>query len=59
MAVEGRLQVRTYDNKEGKKVWATEVVCERVEFLSRKKTEQTAGQSFGKEVEFDAESIPF
>jgi len=35
-AVEGRLQTRSYDNQEGKKVFVTEVVAERVEFLGTK-----------------------
>jgi single-strand DNA-binding protein len=34
--LEGRLQVRNYDNNEGKKVYVTEVVVERVEFLEPK-----------------------
>ena len=32
-AVEGRLQVRNYDNNEGRKVYVTEVVAENVRFL--------------------------
>lgn len=36
-AVEGRVQTRTYDDKEGKKVYVTEIFCERVEFLDSKK----------------------
>lgn len=35
-AVEGRLQTRSYDNKEGKKVYVTEVVAENVQFLGAK-----------------------
>src|SRR6266849_3548702 len=31
--VEGRIQTRSYDDKEGKKVWATEVVAEDVILL--------------------------
>ena len=31
--VEGRLQTRSYDDKDGKKVWATEVVAEEVILL--------------------------
>jgi len=36
-AVEGRLQTRSYDNKEGKKVYVTEVVAENVQFLDTKR----------------------
>lgn len=32
-AVEGRLQVRNYDNNEGRKVYVTEVVADNVRFL--------------------------
>lgn len=32
-AIEGRIQVRNYDNSEGKKVYITEVVADNVRFL--------------------------
>jgi single-strand DNA-binding protein len=32
-AVEGRLQIRNYDNNEGKRVYVTEVVADNVRFL--------------------------
>ncbi|MBB6672598.1 single-stranded DNA-binding protein [Cohnella nanjingensis] len=35
-AVEGRLQVRSYDNNEGRKVWVSEVLVDRIEFLEPK-----------------------
>lgn len=34
-AVEGRIQVRNYDNNEGKRVYVTEVVADNVRFLER------------------------
>lgn len=34
-AVEGRLQTRSYDNQEGRRVYVTEVVAERVHFLDK------------------------
>ena len=37
VAVSGRIQVRNYDNSEGKKVYVTEVVVDEVMFLSQKK----------------------
>lgn len=40
LAVEGRIQVRNYDDKEGKKIYTTEVVAENVQFLDTKKQEQ-------------------
>lgn len=55
VAVEGRIQVRKYEDKNGQNRWVTEVVAENVRFLERKKQEN----SLGTEVEFDADSIPF
>lgn len=34
--VDGRLQSRTYDNKDGQRVFVTEVVCDSVQFLEPK-----------------------
>ena len=31
--MEGRLETRSYDDKDGKKVYTTEVVCEHLVFL--------------------------
>jgi single-strand DNA-binding protein len=47
-AVEGRLQIRNYDNNEGKKVYVTEVVADNVRFLEStgsKSGEEGAGPS--------------
>lgn len=38
-AVEGRIQVRNYDNNEGKRVYVTEVVADNVRFLERSNRE--------------------
>ncbi len=58
LLVEGRLQIRSYTDKEGVKRYATEVVVNRGEFIEPKhKTADTANMS-----EFDAEvteDIPF
>ena len=54
--VEGRLQVRNYENKEGKKVYVSEVIVNGMEFLeSKAKAEQTDFGSMG----VDASDIPF
>jgi single-strand DNA-binding protein len=42
-AVEGRIQVRNYDNNEGKRVYVTEVVADNVRFLDRGNTQQSDG----------------
>lgn len=39
LAVEGRLQTRTYETKDGQKRKTYEIVAERVEFLSKPKSE--------------------
>ena len=36
VAVEGRIQTRNYEDKDGKRVYVTEVVADRVQFLSTK-----------------------
>lgn len=40
VGVEGRLQTRNYTNKEGKKIYVTEIIVENVEFLQTKKQEE-------------------
>ena len=37
VAVEGRLQVRNYEDKDGIRKWVTEIVARRVDFLQRLK----------------------
>jgi single-strand DNA-binding protein len=39
-AVEGRLQVRNYDNNEGRKVYVTEVIADNVRFLESNKADK-------------------
>ena len=65
-SVDGRMQVSTYNDKEGQKRWVTEVIAEDVHFLSPK--DSGAGSpgspasggkgSFGHEVNLD-DDIPF
>ena len=40
IAVEGRVSVRNYENKEGKKVYVTEIVTNNIMFLDNKKDGQ-------------------
>lgn len=60
-AVEGRLQIRTYDGNDGHKRWVTEVVADHVEFLSSKSEKKQSDDStgFGQEIEFDECDVPF
>ena len=45
IGVDGRLQSRTYDDKDGKKVFVTEVLAESIQFLESKGTQNNNGQS--------------
>lgn len=65
--VEGRIQIRNYEDKTGQKRYVTEVIAQNIEFLGSKqaKTEDGYGasatggaNSFGSEV-FPDEEIPF
>lgn len=42
IGIEGRIQTRSYDDKNGKKVYVTEVMVESVDFLASKKEEKPA-----------------
>ena len=51
VAVDGRIQTRNYDDKDGKKVYVTEVVAERVQFLdSRKSSENTVSNTEAEDI---------
>ena len=60
--VEGRMQIRNYEDKNGQKRYVTEVVAQNIEFLGSKPSGQsgmpTGAESFGSEV-FPDEEIPF
>lgn len=60
IAVDARLQVRTYDDKEGQRRWVTEVVAENVRFLDKRDSGTSqGGNAMGNEVDFTDEDIPF
>ncbi len=65
VAVEGRIQTSSYDDKDGVKRYRTEVVAENVEFLNTKKKEETneameaAQDTFQGEFRDMDEDIPF
>lgn len=46
-AVEGRLQIRNYDDRDGNKRYVTEVVADNVRFLSPKNEPNAFGGGFG------------
>lgn len=42
VGIKGELRTRSYDNKQGQKVYVTEVLCDNVEFLQSKKEVQSS-----------------
>ena len=46
IAVEGRIQTRNYDDKDGKKVYVTEILASNISFLDAKGTSNNGGGSF-------------
>ena len=56
VAVEGRIQTRSYDNNEGKRTYITEVVANNVEFLGSA-SDNNRTQSMPEENPFDSMSI--
>ncbi len=65
IGVEGRIQTRNYDGKDGKKVYITEVVVDRVEFLESRKNEDDYEQQSNEihrqapELNIDSSDLPF
>ena len=57
VAVEGRLQVRNYEDKDGIKKWVTEVVARRVDFLQRLK-KQFPSQISEEETKNEIDRVP-
>ncbi|HBC4010516.1 single-stranded DNA-binding protein [Staphylococcus aureus] len=44
--VDGRLQSRSYENQEGRRVFVTEVVCDSVQFLEPKSNNQQQNNNY-------------
>lgn len=49
--VDGRLQSRSYENKEGQRVFITEVVCDSVQFLEPKNAQASNNNQSNNEVQ--------
>lgn len=58
IAVEGRIQTGSYTNKDGQKVYTTDVVIENHEFCE-KATTSSVGEGFEIPNDVDAEGLPF
>lgn len=63
VAVTGRLEVETYETKDGQRRRSARVVAEQVRFLDSKKNgdnnNDTNPASIGSEISFDPDEIPF
>lgn len=68
VAVDGRLQIRSYDDSQGIRRKAAEVVAENVRFLDRAKEggaglsgagHGVEGTDYGSEISFNEDDIPF
>lgn len=57
VAIEGRLNTRSYENKEGRKVSVTEIVADRVEFLDSKgkgkSDDDNSWDNLGRDIDLD------
>ncbi|HBC4807486.1 TPA: single-stranded DNA-binding protein, partial [Staphylococcus aureus] len=49
--VDGRLQSRNYENQEGRRVFVTEVVCDSVQFLEPKNTNDSQQDLYQQQVQ--------
>lgn len=43
MGLTGRIQTASYKNQQGNTIYTTDVICENIEFVESKKTDQAAG----------------
>lgn len=58
VAVQGRLQIRNYEDDKGYKKYITEVVANSVEFLEWGE-KKSSDNDFGIEVDYDESDVPF
>jgi single-strand DNA-binding protein len=62
-AVDGRIQVRTYEAKDGQRRWVTEVVADIVRFLDKRGESSSSSEftpeSIGNEIGFTDNDVPF
>ncbi|HDV6097133.1 TPA: single-stranded DNA-binding protein [Staphylococcus pseudintermedius] len=57
--VDGRLQSRSYENQEGRRVFVTEVVCDSVQFLEPKNNTQSNNQPQQQRSQAPVQDNPF
>lgn len=59
VAIEGRLQIRSWDDKEGNKRTVTEIVANRLDFLTKAPASSQSEQNFDADPKIADEDIPF
>lgn len=69
IGIEGRLQKRSYTNRDDRKVYVTEIIVENIEFLQSKKQDEQTAPSFAEtdpfkgarleEINDDDDDLPF
>lgn len=59
LAIVGRLQTRNYTNREGRKIYVTEIVVEEVEFLTKKQEEPKQAEQWEEVDPFSNNDLPF
>ncbi|MDT0886623.1 single-stranded DNA-binding protein [Staphylococcus pseudintermedius] len=57
--VDGRLQSRSYENQEGRRIFVTEVICDSVQFLESKNNNQSNNQPQQQRGQVPAQDNPF
>jgi len=57
--LEGKIKTRTWDDPDGKKCYATDIVCHSMQMLGGRDQESGAPQTPGMPPEFDPNSSPF
>jgi single-strand DNA-binding protein len=61
IALQGRIQTGSYENKNGDTVYTTEIVADRFEFIDNSKTQESKNQSYSNnnDVLDDNDDFPF
>lgn len=57
IAIEGRIQTRSYENEEGKKVYITEVLANHIEFIGNNSNKTNDNQTQDNKTSYTAEEI--
>lgn len=61
VAIDGRLQIRTYEDKDKIRRWVTEVIAQRIEFLQRLKKKplpEVSEEKFEEKIENKIDRVP-